>query len=119
MIFHAKENINSLFLVFLCRAEAISSSFLRLSKFRKYYGKIASVPTYCLEKDFFLLPEIHNINFSFILKFTNSSFLLNMNFPFVQSSCFYNSFFHTNLFLIAILKRPKAILITRQNVKLN
>ena len=31
-----------------------------------------------------------------------------MNFPFVQSSCFYNNLFHRNLFLIAIL-------ITRQN----
>ena len=37
-------------------------------------------------KRFFWLPEIHNINFSFILKLINSSFLLNMNFPFVQSS---------------------------------
>ena len=44
-------------------------------------------------KKIFLLPEIRNINFSFVLKFINSSFLLNRNFLFVQSSCFYNNFF--------------------------
>ena len=38
---------------FLCRSKAPSSSFLRLSKFRKYYGKVISVLTYCVEKDFF------------------------------------------------------------------
>ena len=44
-------------------------------------------------KKIFLLSKIRNINFSFILKFINSSFLVNMNFPFVQRSCFHNNFF--------------------------
>ena len=34
---------------------------------------------------------------SFILKFINSSFLRNMNFPFEQSSCFYNLFLSLKL----------------------
>ena len=80
----------------LCRAEVPSSSFLRLSKFCKYYRVIISVPTYCVEK-IFLPPEIHEIEFSFILKPINSSFLLNTNFPFVQSSCFYNFFLSKKL----------------------
>ena len=41
------------FLFLLCKGEPPSSSFLRLPKLRKYYGKIISVPTYCVEKDFF------------------------------------------------------------------
>ena len=73
-----------------------------------------------LKKIFVLLPEIHNINFSFILKFINPSFLFNINFPFVQSSCFYNNFFLSKkLVSWNHFKRPKANLITRQNVKLN
>ena len=76
---------------FLCKAEPPPSSFLRSPKLRNYFEKIISVSTY-VEKGFFLLPEIHNINFPFILKFISPSFLLNMNFPFVQSSCFYNFF---------------------------
>ena len=46
--------------------------------------------TFCVEKDLLLLPEIHNINFSFIRNF---SILLNINFCFVQSSCFYYNLF--------------------------
>ena len=38
---------------FLCRAEATSTSFLKLCKFRKYYGKVIFVPTSCVEKAFF------------------------------------------------------------------
>ena len=38
---------------FLCRAEATSTSFLKLCKFRKYYGKVIFVPTSCVEKGFF------------------------------------------------------------------
>ena len=44
---------------------------------------------------FFFAPEIHSINFSFIVKFKSPSFLLNMNFPSVQSSCFDNNFFRS------------------------
>ena len=43
-------------------------------------------------KKIFMLPKIHNINFSFILKIINFSFLLNMGFSFVQSSYLYNLF---------------------------
>ena len=50
-------------------------------------------------KRFFLLPEIHNINLSFILKFISPSFLLNMNFLFLQVHVFrIISFFRRNLF---------------------
>ena len=55
--------------------------------------KRSSLYHFTVLKKFFLLPEIHNINFSFILKFVNSSFLLNMSFSFVQIPCFYNNFF--------------------------
>ena len=70
-------------------------------------------------KKSFLLPEIHNINFSFILKFISSSFLLIMNFPFVHSSCFYDLFLSKKLVSYNHLKRSKTILITKENVKLN
>ena len=46
-----------------------------------------------------LLPDIHNINFSFLLN----------NFPFVHSLCFCNNFFFFSLklmFLLNILKDP-------------
>ena len=46
MIFHSKENIT-------CRAESLSSSFLRLPKLCRNYGKIISLPAYNVEKDFF------------------------------------------------------------------
>ena len=74
------------------------------------------MPTSCVEKDFLLLPEIHHINLSFILKFINSFFRLNMNFPFVQSSCFYNNSFLSLMetYFKNHFKRPKTILITRQ-----
>ena len=107
------------FFVSLCRAETSSSSFLRLSKFRKYYGKIISLPTYCVGKDIFLFTEIHNIKFSFIPNFINPSFLLNMGFPFVQSSFFYNFFMFLVLFSVVENLFLLTILITRQNVKLN
>ena len=81
MIFHAKENITPL--LFYVELNHLPPRFL---------GYPISLPTYCPEKGF-LLPEIHIINFSFILKFISSSFLLNMNLPFVQSSCFNNNFF--------------------------
>ena len=93
MIFHAKENTTSSFFCFLCRAEAPSSSFVRLSKFPKCYGKINSVPSYGVEKYFFAPRNLWHQFFLYIPKFINSSFLHNMNFCFVQSSCFYNSFF--------------------------
>ena len=70
-------------------------------------------------KKIFLLSKIRNINFSFILKFINSSFLVNMGFSFVQSSYFYNLFLSQKLVSYNHFKRPEAILITRQNVKLN
>ena len=86
---------------------------------KEYYGNIIFLPTYCVGKDLLLLPEIHNTNFSFILKFINSSFFLNMNFPFMQSSCFYNNSFLLQKFVsYNHSKRAKAISITRQNVKL-
>ena len=51
------------------KTERLSFSFLKIScKFRKYYGKIIFLPTSCVEKDILLLPEIHNINVSFIRK---------------------------------------------------
>ena len=87
-----------------------------LCKFCKYYKKVIFLPTTYVEKDLFLLLNIHNINFSFIQKLVESSFLLNINFPFVQISCFYNNFFHVSF---NHFKRPKATLITRENVKLN
>ena len=93
MTFHAKENI---VLPLFFRAEISSFSNIKIScKLRKCYGKIIFLPTYYVEKYFLLPQEIHNTNFSFILKFINPSFLLNMNLPFVQGSCFYSNFFHS------------------------
>ena len=70
MEFHAKENVILLFL----RTERSTS---------------------CAKKDLLLLHEILNMTFSFIQKIhsMNFSFLINMNFPFIQSSCFCNNFF--------------------------
>ena len=51
MTFHAK-----VILSFFYGAEAPPSPFLK-----KYYGKIIFLPASCVGKDFFLLPEIHNI----------------------------------------------------------
>ena len=79
---------------FFLRTEILSFPFLKIScKPRKCYGKIIFLPTSCVENGFLLPPEIHSIKFFFILKFISSFFLLNMNFPFVQRSCFYNNFF--------------------------
>ena len=93
---------------FLCRAEAPSSSFLKLCKFRKYYGKIIFLPTSWVEKEYFCSQK--SITSTFPLSW-NSSFLVNMNFPFVQISCFHKnfflSFFHRNLFLITLLRDLK------------
>ena len=61
----------------------------------------------------FLLPEIHNINFSIILKFRSPSFLLNMNLPFLQSSCFYNNFFLSQANLEIELKNFFALIFYR------
>ena len=95
MIFHAEENItlSLFFFVFFFYVELTHPP----PHFLGYLSLVNTMERYCTNllrwKIFFLFPEIHNINFSFILKFINSSFLLNMNFPFVQSSCFYNNFF--------------------------
>ena len=118
-IFHAKEKINSSFFCFLCRVETSSSSFLRLCKFHKYYGKIIFLPTSYVGKNCFCSQT--SITPTFVYpKFINPSFLLNMNFPFVQSSCFCNNFFLTQkLVSYNHFKRPKTILIRRQSVKRN
>ena len=117
MVFHAKDNIIGVFL----RSKISSFSFLKIScKFRKYYGKIIFLTTSWIEKYLPLLIEIHNINFSFIRKFISSSFLLNMNFHFAQSSCLYNNFFLSlKLVSFSHFKRPKTISITRKNVEMN
>ena len=107
MIFHAKENIILPFFVFFLRTEILYFPFLKIScKPRKYYGKIIFLPTSCVEKGFLLLQGIHNINSSFTLKFISSFFLHNINFPFMQSSCFYNIFFllSKKLVFLIILK---------------
>ena len=81
MIFHGKKILSYrfffFFFFFFLRTWVSSFSFVKVSrKFRKYYGNIIFVPTSCVEKGFLLLPEVHSINSSFILKFINSSFLL-------------------------------------------
>ena len=94
------------------------ASFLNTMDRSSFYQLPALVEFF--STNFFLLREIHSIKFSFTLKFINSSFLLNMNFPFMQSSCFYNKFFlSSKLVSYNHFKRPKSILITRQNMKLN
>ena len=57
--------------------------FLGYPSFVNTMEKSSLYQLIALEKVFWL-PEIHNINSSFILKFISPSFLLNMNFPFVQ-----------------------------------
>ena len=73
MIFYAKEN---LFLFFFIGME------LQPSRFLKNTMEISSFYQLPALENIFLPPEIH-INFSFILKFINSSFLLNISFVFV------------------------------------
>ena len=81
------------FLFVFLRAEIKLSHFLKRASFVKTKEKIIFPPTSLVEKDLLLPPEIRNINFSFIPKFINPSFLLNMNFTFVQRSCLYDIFF--------------------------
>ena len=117
MIFHAKKYINSS--LFYVELKHPPPHFLRYLSFVNIMERSSLYQITALKK-IVLLPEIHNIKFSFILKFINSSFLLNMNFPLVQSSCFYNNFFLSKkIFSYHHFKRSKAILIIRQNVKLN
>ena len=68
--------------------------WIKLSHFLKHCASFFFVPTSCVEKNLLLPPEIRNINFSFIQKFINSSFLPNTN-------------FHGNVFLLTILKGLK------------
>ena len=103
-IFHAKENIILLLFFIFYRVEGTT-----LPVSSKIQWKDHLSTNFLRWKKKISLPEKHNINFCFILKFIDSSFLFNLNnFPFVQSSYFYNnfflSFFRTNLFLITILK---------------
>ena len=86
-------------LIIFWRTERPSFSVLKISwKICKCWGNIIFLPASCVEKDFFLLPEIHNINFSFSL---------NIKFHFVHSCLCNNlSFFRRNLFLLNILKWP-------------
>ena len=95
MIFHAKENVILLF-YFLFINLFVYLFFLPI---------------------FFFLPKIHNIDIFFIRNFF---FLLNMNFPFVQSSCFHDTFFLSQKRVsFNHFTNPKTILITTKNVKLN
>ena len=86
-------------LIAFWRTERSSFSVLKISwKFCKCWGNIIFLPASCVEKDLFLLAEMHNINFSFSL---------NMKFHFVHSCLCNNlSFFRRNLFLLNILKDP-------------
>ena len=94
MIFHAKENI-ILFVFFI-------NLKYHLSHFLKYHATFVNInetssfyQLFALKKiSFYSFKfQIHNFNFSNIRKLINSSFLLNMTLPFVQSSNFYNNVF--------------------------
>ena len=56
-----------------------------------------------------LMTSHRKTNFSFIRKFMNSSFLLNMNLHFRQSSCFYNNFFISVIEICAIFVPNQAL----------
>ena len=96
LVFHANENI---ILLLFFRTKRLYSSVLKVScKFRKYLGNIF-LPSFCVEEDL-----LFNLNFFEKIVVSTSqyeSFLLNMNYTFLQNSCFWNhsflSFFYRNL----------------------
>ena len=76
MVFHAKENI---ILSFFWELKDCLSRFLSPA----YTKKKSFYSTFYVEKDLFLLPEIHNINASFIQKIYNMNFSFRAKFMFL------------------------------------
>ena len=96
------------FFVFLYRAEASSSSFLKLCEFCKYCGKIIFLPTSCVEKEYFCSQKPVTSTFPLSWNSETLFFFLIRTFLLCKVHVFIIiSFFHRNLFLITILKGLK------------